>query len=81
MTSGLALLIPPIRAILRPPVIRFFRKRLEVRTAGFGATFGPSPFGRPSPGYGRTVYDVDGAVDADLTDVTPTETPPHELDR
>jgi len=34
---GLALLTPPVRAILRPPVISFFTSRLEVRTASFGS--------------------------------------------
>ena len=48
---GLALLIPPIRALLRPPVISFFSKRLEVRTAGFGsAVFGGRPEGQPDSG-------------------------------
>lgn len=60
---GLALLIPPIRALLRPPVIGFFRRRLEVRVSGVGGGFpgGPGgPFGRP-PGGGRRgdVIDVD----------------------
>lgn len=82
---GLALLIPPIRAILRPPVISFFRSRLEVRTASFGSSaFGrprPGGFGRTSPGFGRDVFDVDGArppADADITDITPEppEIPP-----
>lgn len=82
---GLALLIPPIRAILRPPVISFFRSRLEVRTAGFGsAVFGGGApnarFGRRGPGFGRDVFDADSApraADADLTDIT--QDPP-ELD-
>lgn len=82
---GLALLIPPIRAILRPPVISFFTSRLEVRTAGFGsAAFGgrpPGGFGRRTPGFGREVFDADAAptpADADLTDITPEppELPP-----
>lgn len=84
---GLALLIPPIRAILRPPVISFFRSRLEVRTAGFGsAVFGgrAAPnggFGRRAPGFGRDVFDAESAprpADADLTDITqdPPELPP-----
>ncbi|MFT7475851.1 MAG: UPF0716 protein FxsA [Verrucomicrobiales bacterium] len=70
---GLALLIPPIRAVLRPPVISFFKKRIDVRTQGFGgAVFGGGTSGRP--GFGREVFDVDGArppADADLTDITP----------
>lgn len=81
---GLALLIPPIRAILRPPLIRAFRKRVEVRTAGLGASFGSggfTGFGRRGPGAGREVYDVPGtasSADADLTDITeePDELPP-----
>lgn len=77
---GLALLIPPIRALLRPPVISFFSKRLEVRTAGFGSAVfggrpgGPAGFGRRNPGFGRTVFDAEAsrpAADADLTDITP----------
>ena len=81
---GLALLIPPIRALLRPPVVSFFKKRIEVRTQGFGsAVFGsgaPGGLGgnlggaRRRPGFGREVFDVDGSrptADADLTDITP----------
>lgn len=84
---GLALLIPPIRALMRPPVVNFFSKRLEVKaqgfgvppgaTQGFGGAGGPfgasSPFGR-RPGAGGPIYDVDGersAADADITDITP----------
>jgi hypothetical protein len=44
-------------------VISFFRKRVEIRTSGFGPSFGRGP------GFGRTVYDVRGAADADITDV------------
>lgn len=81
---GLALLIPPVRALLRPPVISFFTSRLEVRTAGFGGgvfNSGGPGFGRRTPGFGREVFDVDGAqptADADLTDITPDppELPP-----
>lgn len=82
---GLALLIPPMRAILRPPVISFFRSRIEVRTAGFGgAVFGgqrPGGSGRPGAGFGREVFDADSArrpADADITDITPEppELPP-----
>lgn len=61
---GLALLLPPIRAVIRPAVIRFFRQRVEVRSSGFGGTF------RPGPGFGRTVHDVRGAADAEATDIT-----------
>lgn len=81
---GLALLIPPIRAILRPPVIAFFKKRIEVRTTSlgggglFGAPGGLGGFGRRTPGFGRDVYDVRGTADADLTDITDTDPP--ELD-
>lgn len=75
---GLALLIPPIRAILRPPLISYFKKRIEVRTTGFGgAAFGASRspgFGRQTPGFGRDVFDAGSEpkpMDADLTDITP----------
>ncbi len=83
---GLALLIPPIRAILRPPVINFFKKRLEIKAEGMGvgALFGSqaggfqragNPFqGMSRPGAGRDVYDVPGRQaphDADITDITP----------
>ncbi len=46
---GLALLIPPIRAVLRPPVIAFFRRRIDLRmaktTGGIGgfSGFGGGP--------------------------------------
>lgn len=71
---GLLLLIPPSRALMRPHVISFFKKRVEVRTVGspmsglFGSSMGGSPFGR-RPGFGRDVYDVDASADADLTDM------------
>lgn len=59
---GLALLIPPIRAVLRPPVIAFFRRRLNVQVANFGGV-GGSPFGAAgTAGFGRgDVFDVDGS--------------------
>ena len=66
---GLALLLPPIRALIRPGVIRFFRRRVEVRTSDFGGTF------RRRPGFGRTVYDVGGTAEADLFDITPDDDP------
>ncbi len=90
---GLALLIPPIRALLRPPVIAFFKKRIDVRTGGlttvmFGGAGAPgasrqeNPFRTTRrPGFGREVFDVDAdraPVDADLTDITPE---PPELDK
>lgn len=58
---GLALLIPPIRAVLRPPVLAFFRRRVNVRVANLGGPSG-SMFGtRGWPGAGRhDVVDVDG---------------------
>lgn len=80
---GLALLIPPIRAILRSPVIAFFKKRIQIKAQGVGVPFGgvgSTGFGDSrsggfgTPGFGRNVYDVSGdqaAADADLTDITP----------
>ncbi|MEL7158439.1 MAG: FxsA family protein, partial [Actinomycetota bacterium] len=62
---GMALLIPPIRAVLRPPVIAFVRRRLDVRVGAmggglFGGGFGPAGPGGAGP-FGRRgdVYDVD----------------------
>ncbi len=57
---GLALLIPPIRAVIRPPLVAFFRRRIDLRVAN--ATGGTTFFGAGSPfrGPGRgDVYDVD----------------------
>lgn len=82
---GLALLIPPIRALLRPPVITFFKKRLEIKAQdiGVGALFtsqtgrgfeGGVFGGMPMPGAGRDVYDTSARPtpqDADLTDIPP----------
>ncbi|MEM9615864.1 MAG: FxsA family protein [Actinomycetota bacterium] len=68
---GLALLIPPIRAVLRPPVIAFFRRRLNVQVANLGGMaggMGGGPFGAAgAAGFGRgDVFDVDGTpVDED----------------
>lgn len=68
---GLALLIPPIRAVLRPPVIAFFRRRIDLRVAraggGLGA-FGAGSFDprgrRPDRGPGSgDVLDVDEVDD------------------
>ena len=78
---GLALLLPPIRAVIRPSVIAFFRRRLEIRTAGFGAAgFGPGAGRvRRGPGFGRDIFDVDGTprtADADLTDLSDTDETP-----
>lgn len=68
---GLALLIPPIRAIIRGPLIAYFRRRVDLRVANAtgGATFfggnpfgGAGPFGPGGPGAapGRgDVFDVD----------------------
>ena len=74
---GLALLIPPIRALLRPFVVNFFKKRVQLKAQSFGvgaagATFGSGFPGRP--GFGRDVYDVPGrpsSNEADITDITP----------
>lgn len=82
---GLALLIPPIRALLRPPVVAFFKKRVDVKTQGIGgALFNAQrqqrqqrPPGRwpgSGPGAGRDVFDATArpsAQDADITDITP----------
>lgn len=67
---GLALLIPPIRALIRPPLVAYFRRRIDVRVAdatggasffGAGSPFGGGgPFGAGRRGPGRgDVYDVD----------------------
>lgn len=87
---GLALLIPPIRAVLRPFVVSFFKKRVELKAAnigvniggpragGFGGfTGGGAASGRP--GFGRDVYDVSASrptAEAQATDITPE---PEEL--
>lgn len=67
---GLALLLPPVRALIRPAVIAYFRRRVEVRTVGMGGPF------RRGPGSGRTVYDVRGAAEAEATDITDDRDPP-----
>ncbi len=61
---GLALLIPPIRGLLRPPVIAFFRRRIDVRIAGVGGGGVQWPFGTPGRADGRgrgrsDVVDID----------------------
>ena len=91
---GLCLLIPPIRAVLRPPVIAFFRKRLEVRVSGLGggaaaSGFGSDPFGGAGGfgGFGRArrgdVYDVDESGirpdEPDRTGDSTDDEPPPEL--
>ena len=49
---GLALLIPPIRALMRPGVISFFKKRVEVKTSSMGVGFG----GGVGPGAGQSGF-------------------------
>lgn len=87
---GIGLLIPPIRALFRPRVISFFKKRVEVKVsnlgtgfvggAGFPSAGFPDAGSRPGrPGFGRDVFDVNAsrsAADADVTDITPN---PEEL--
>ena len=90
---GLALLIPPIRAILRPPVISFFRKRVELKASTVGASFangatnsGFSGAGFPGvrqrrgrPGFGRNVYDVDATRPVADADITDVTPTPRDL--
>lgn len=87
---GLALLIPPIRALIRPPVIAYFRRRIDIRVAN--ATGGQMswPFGVPGqrPGQGSDqgrnpmgrrgdVFDVD---DDSIRRADPPPAKPGELD-
>jgi UPF0716 protein FxsA len=89
---GLALLIPPIRAVLRPPLISFFRRRVDLRVgglgnggAGFGRSFGTAgPFGAAGP-FGRPGHHGRPGRDDDIIDVDerpdqrpddPNDTPP-----
>lgn len=62
---GLALLIPPIRAVLRPPVVAFFRRRLDVRVGRVG---GPGGFG-PTGGFGYGAGPARGPQRGDIVDV------------
>lgn len=66
---GLGLLLPPIRAVIRPPLIAFFKRRVDVKVGGLGGGIGGAgfgPFGTTGPfeGFGRPVrddiIDVDG---------------------
>lgn len=91
---GLALLIPPIRALLRPTVVSFFKKRIELKTSGigvfgapgagfggpgFGAGFGGTGFGaQRPPGFGDVV-DVDSKRSAADADLTDITPEPGEL--
>ncbi len=84
---GLALLIPPIRAVLRPPVIAFFRRRLDVRVGSIGGVggFRPGPGAGPGSGFGfgagptprrGDIVDVDGrpsGADSDGGDDDPDD--------
>ncbi|MGH1490260.1 MAG: FxsA family protein [Acidimicrobiales bacterium] len=84
---GLALLIPPIRAIIRPPLVGFFRRRIDLRVSGLGgaglggaASGGFGGFGgfgttRPSRG---DVIDVDGHQ-GDTDPGSPFEDDPPEI--
>lgn len=74
---GLSLLISPIRAILRPVVVSFFKKRVELKASNIGVNMGgpgaPGAGGFGRPGFGRDVYDVAGSrptADAQATDIT-----------
>ncbi len=57
---GLAFLIPPIRAVLRPPVIAFFRRRIDLRVANALEESEPSGPDRP------TLVTADRIVDRDV---------------
>jgi UPF0716 protein FxsA len=59
---GIALLLPPSRAVVRAVLVRRFASRMVASmTSG-----GPRGFGRPPGARGRKAYDVEGsAVDAD----------------
>jgi len=61
---GLLLLVPPVRALLRPVVVARAARRAERGRARFAAHVGPTVFGggsSPSPGSSFTgpVYDAD----------------------
>lgn len=91
---GLALLIPPIRALVRGPVVSFFSKRLDIKAQSFGvppgATTGfgsgsagagganPFGFGR-GPTSGRDVYDADSSRSPADADLTDITPEPPEL--
>ena len=64
---GLLLLLPPVRAVIRPAVMSRFAVRATVFTSGFG--------GRGSSRFGGTVYDVDDARERPR----PPDTEPPEL--
>lgn len=74
---GLALLIPPTRALLRPPVIAFFRRRIDVRIAGLGGgnqwPFGAT--GSTEPRDGRPTRDGD-VVDIGEDSIRNADDPP-----
>lgn len=62
---GLALLVPPLRTLVRKGLIHRYRDRFQVATLGYGA-------GGAAFGYGR-VRDVDGTLVEDVGDVTPAQ--------
>ena len=67
---GLALLIPPIRAVLRPPIVAFFKRKVDVRVAGLGGARSGGPFGSFGPFENprrRDAFDVDGDIVSDQT--------------
>lgn len=63
---GLALLLPPTRAVIRRLIVRNFTSRLMLRAGGFARRRGAGGGGAPG-GAGRG-YDVEGtAVDVDAS--------------
>jgi len=77
---GLAMLIPPVRALLRPPVIAYFRRRIDLKVGGlggFGGGGGPmGPFGSFGTKRRTNVYDVDETSVRDKSKHRPTDEPP-----
>lgn len=74
---GLALLIPPIRALLRPPVIAYFRRRIDLKVGGLGGGVlggsGAGPFGSFGSRRRTDVYDVDESSVRNQSNRPPTD--------
>jgi UPF0716 protein FxsA len=79
---GLLLLLPPVRALLRPVVVARVQRRIDRGNARFVVFSSGSPVGGRAPGsFGGRVYDAESHLDPTAGSERPDPLgPPPELD-
>jgi len=76
---GLLLLLPPVRALVRPMVVARAKRRLDTGRTRFTVFSGGFGGGFPSAGRGGRVYDADSHLDQSRSDPGPGSTGRPEL--